>query len=267
MSRANRYYSPGLVWHITHRCHKKEFLLKFAKDRRRWIGWLYEAKKRFGLCVLNYIVTSTHIHLLVLDTVEGTVAESMQLIAGRTAQEFNERKKRKGAFWDDRYHATAVDSDEYLLRCRVYVDLNMVRTGVVRHPSQWPDCGYNEIQNPPKRKGIIDINKLMELLNISDMQSLQQLHQQLVEEELLRDSLQRDSAWSGAVAVGSEIFIEKIKKQLKLRASHLNCLPIRDKFLLKEPETIYQVHLSPEKAQLRLDNCHYWDDNALDSIR
>ena len=30
MPRANRYFLPGHVWHITHRCHKKEFLLKFA---------------------------------------------------------------------------------------------------------------------------------------------------------------------------------------------------------------------------------------------
>ena len=27
MLRANRYALPGHVWHITHRCHKKEFLL------------------------------------------------------------------------------------------------------------------------------------------------------------------------------------------------------------------------------------------------
>ena len=33
MPRANRHYIPGYVWHITHRCHKKEFLLKFARDR------------------------------------------------------------------------------------------------------------------------------------------------------------------------------------------------------------------------------------------
>jgi len=31
MPRANRYFLPGHVWHITHRCHKKEFLLKFSK--------------------------------------------------------------------------------------------------------------------------------------------------------------------------------------------------------------------------------------------
>ena len=55
MARAKRHYLPGHVWHITHRCHKREFLLKFPRDRRRWIQWQYQAKKRYsGLSVLNY---------------------------------------------------------------------------------------------------------------------------------------------------------------------------------------------------------------------
>jgi REP element-mobilizing transposase RayT len=37
MARANRHYIPGCVWHITHRCHKREFLLRFARDRQRWL--------------------------------------------------------------------------------------------------------------------------------------------------------------------------------------------------------------------------------------
>jgi putative transposase len=61
----------------------------------------------------------------------------MQLISGRTAQEYNQRKSRKGAFWEDRYFATAVGTDRHLIRCLVYVDLNMVRAGAVDHPSQW----------------------------------------------------------------------------------------------------------------------------------
>ena len=85
MPRANRYFLPGHVWHITHRCHKKEFLLKFSKDRKRWRYWLFEAKKRYGLSVLNFIITSNHIHLLVVDRGRGEIARSMQLIAGRTA--------------------------------------------------------------------------------------------------------------------------------------------------------------------------------------
>jgi putative transposase len=68
MPRANRYFLPGCIWHITHRCHQREFLLKFECDRRRYIDWLFAAKKRFGLCVLDYMVTSNQIHLLVKDT-------------------------------------------------------------------------------------------------------------------------------------------------------------------------------------------------------
>ena len=98
MPRANRHYIPGCVWHITHRCHKQEFLFKFEKDRKRWLYWLFEAKMRYGLCVLNYMVTSNHIHLLVVDTEEETISKSIQLIAGRTAQEYNSRKNKKAHF-------------------------------------------------------------------------------------------------------------------------------------------------------------------------
>jgi putative transposase len=38
-----------------------------ARDRQAWMGWLFEARKRLHLGVLNYMVTSNHIHLLVYD--------------------------------------------------------------------------------------------------------------------------------------------------------------------------------------------------------
>jgi len=123
---------------MTHRCHKKEFLLKFARDRRRWMEWLFEAKKRYGISILNYMVTSNHIHLLVSDDGDrDTIPKSIQLIAGRTGQEYNQRKKRNGAFWEDRYHATAVERDDHLAQCMAYIDLKMVRAGVVKRPEEW----------------------------------------------------------------------------------------------------------------------------------
>jgi len=117
MPRANRCFLPGYVRHITHRCHKREFLLKFSKDRQNWKKWLFEAKKRYGLQILNYTITSNHIHLLVFSE-ENTapIPQSIQSAAGRTAQAFNQRKKRRGALWEDRYHAKVVDTDTYLLQ-------------------------------------------------------------------------------------------------------------------------------------------------------
>ena len=81
-ARANRHFFPGHVWHITHRYHQKKFLLKFSRDRQRYLRWVFEAKKRFGLSVLDYMVTCNHVHLLIKDTGPNVIAGSMQLIAG-----------------------------------------------------------------------------------------------------------------------------------------------------------------------------------------
>ena len=151
MSRANRHYIPDCVWHITHRCHKREFLLRFLRDRKCWLHWLFEAKKRYGLRILNYNVTSNHIHLLVIDSGQEVIPKSIQLVAGRTAQEYNLRKTVKEHFGEDRYHATAISTDLHLTKCLIYIDLNMVRAGVVNHPSEWAISGYNEILNSPDR--------------------------------------------------------------------------------------------------------------------
>jgi putative transposase len=203
MPRANRHYIPGYVWHITHRCHKQEFLLKFVRDRRRWMEWVFEAKKRHGLCILNYMVTSNHIHLLVGDNGKrDTIPKSIQLIAGRTGQEYNQRKNRKGAFWEDRYHATAVAFDEHLLKCMVYIDMNMVRAGVVNHPEEWIFCGYNEIQNPRQRYSLIDYHRLISLQQMKDLGELQESCKNRVEQSLLSRDQSREIKWTESVAVG-----------------------------------------------------------------
>ena len=48
--------------------------------------------------------------MLVVDTDDETIPKSLQLIAGRTAQEYNIRKTRKGALWEDRMKLVILDS-------------------------------------------------------------------------------------------------------------------------------------------------------------
>src|ERR1044071_955397 len=260
MPRANRYFLPGYVWHITHRCHQRKFLLKFARDRRRYLHWLFEAKKRFGLCVLDYIVTCNHIHLLVKDTGANVIAERMQLVAGRTAQEYNRRKGKQGAFWEDRYHATSIEMDEHLRRCLVYIDLNMVRAGVVKHPAEWKESGFSEIQKPPKRYGVIHLQSLVELSGFADVEDFQRGHRQWVEEGLENGLANRDDRWSEALAVGSLTFVESVKNELGLKASHRGVIELNGNYALREPAEAYGRNFAGESEALRFQNTFLWDE-------
>ena len=57
----------------------------------------------------------------------------------------------------------------------------MVRAGVVGHPSEWKESGYNEIQNRRQRYAIIDHDRLLQLFEKRTVEDLKVLHRQWVE--------------------------------------------------------------------------------------
>jgi REP element-mobilizing transposase RayT len=72
MPRANRYVLPAQVYHITHRCHDRSFLFRFAKDRDLYRAMMRERAERFAVAVLGYCLTSNHTHLLLKLSEGGT---------------------------------------------------------------------------------------------------------------------------------------------------------------------------------------------------
>ncbi len=244
MARASRHIIPGQVWHLTHRCHEKKWLLRFAKDRRRWLYWLYQARKRYGLTVLNYVVTCNHIHLLVKDNGHGEIWRSMQLVAGRTAQEYNNRKGRRGAFWEDRYHSTAVETDAHLHRCITYIDLNMVRARAVGHPEEWVHGGYAEMLNPRKRYTYVDEQSLFSLLGMSSLRELQFAREKWVGQSIRKGDLSRKPEWSESVAVGGESYIRSLLPFVQHSNPGRKCVNTEGAYALRELRSCYNAFSS-----------------------
>jgi len=180
------------------------------------------------------------------------------LTAGRTAQEYNLRKERKGAFWEDRYHATAVQDDIHLIRCMVYIDLNMVRAGVVSHPSEWPFNGYNEIQDPPQRYSVIDRQRLMGLLGIDDSYRLSKVYKGWVEDALRQGGNAREEKWTQSIAVGGKSFVEEVKDKLGFKAIGRKIVNTGDVYELKESEAPYSSDFDGKMRTLRLNNRPNW---------
>ena len=235
--------------------------MKLGMDRRRWLQWLFKARKRHGLRVLNYTVTSNHIHLLVRDNGErDVISNSMQLIAGRTGQEYNHRKQRKGAYWEDRYHATAVETDRHLIQCMVYMDMNMVSAGVVKHPSEWPFSGYSEIQAQRERYAIFDNEGLRELLNFRSMDDLANAYRRLIDDAVLAGDRRREGKWTESIAVGSASYVNATKEKLGIKARSRDVIESDGSYVLRESRMPYKAILWQENECVRPQNDYYWND-------
>ena len=179
------------------------------------------------------------------------IPKSMLLIAGRTAQEYNQRKKRSGAFWEDRYHAAAVESGVHLFHCMVYIDLNMVRTGVLNHPKEWPYCGYNEILSHRQRYMLIDIKELMELLDVGTREELRNVYSAWIDKKIESEELTRESKWTESLAVGSKTFVENIDARLGYKARRRKVIEDKGFFELREHRMPYSNDLGHKKRSVR----------------
>jgi putative transposase len=73
------------------------------------------------------------------------------------------------------------------------------------------DHRYNEIQNPRKRKGIIDFDRLTGLLGFDTYEQLKNAHSKWIDsaiqdERAVNESNDRDEKWLQSIAVGSEAY-------------------------------------------------------------
>jgi putative transposase len=132
--------------------------------------------------------------------------------------------------------------------------MNMVRAGVVEHPKQWQFCGYNEIQNPRQRKGIIDFERLMGLLGYESYDDLKDAHYKWVESEIEHNHCDKEDRWTQSIAVGSRAFVEKMKEGLGLRAKGRKIIASADSFELREVTTPYGKTSEPDSGNAFLWN-------------
>ena len=217
MPRASRYLLPGYTYHITHRCADRQFLLRFARDRDVYREWLRIAVARHGVPVYAYTVTSNHAHLVVHADDTESVARLMQLLSSATAKQYNRRKDRTGPFWEDRYHCTIIQDGTYLWNCLRYVDLNMVRAGVVSHPSRWPWCGYAELAGLRQRYRILNVERLLNSLGGGDVEGFRAAYVGDIDKSASNLAQKRELAWTESLAVGSREFVESVQSHYTWR--------------------------------------------------
>ena len=162
MPRRSLSRMESFCCHVTQRCQERRYLLRFKRDRRQYLQRLREAVARHPVSVLNYMVTSNHVHLLMRCKHPDHLSSAMQYVSGSVAQDYNRRKERSGAFWSGRFRPTLVQSGRHLTRCFFYINLNMVRARAVGRPDEWVGGSHAELMGSAGAGGpIIDHGALL----------------------------------------------------------------------------------------------------------
>lgn len=211
MPRRTRNWLNRSCYHITHRCLNREFFFEDPITRQTYLKELCEMVSRFKVDILNYTVTCNHVHLLVYASKGTEIANGMQYLQGRMAQRYNMFSDREGAFWSGRYHATLIETGEHLSQCVFYIDYNMMRAGVVSHPSEWTHSGYHELAGDKRRNRIINFNKLLGRLGMAnDKERFFEWYNSTIDAKAEANK-ERQPHWSEALAVGGESWIRGIR--------------------------------------------------------
>jgi putative transposase len=208
MSRRKRSWIDGACYHITHRCHNREFLFRYKKYRQFYLRHLFEMQKRYRIDVLDYIVTSNHVHLLLTAKKGERISEGLRYLHGRVGQWYNKQLKSSGSFWSGRFHSTLIQDGKHLGMCMFYIDMNMVRTGKVKHPLEWDACAYHEFYKSKSKFRIINSKKLCQVLAIENIEQFRKWHTLTVDNILQKKELERMKFWSNAYAVGDDDWIK-----------------------------------------------------------
>ena len=248
MARANRLRIDGGIFHVTHRCHDRQYLLKFARDRNAYRAKLLEYVDQFDLSILDYCLTSNHVHLL-LDTPErNELSGFMRKVAGEIGRAYNRRKGRSDAYWGDHYHATLVEEGQYLWRCLCYIELNMVRCGVVNHPREWNWVGYHEIMGLRQRNRVIDLEQLCWRLGTTNLQEVRKNLEASLAARIARGQTKREACWTECLAVGNISFLEGLRPESFSRLKTEIVEPVEKVWALRESVGAYGQQTAPKNS-------------------
>lgn len=142
MPRPLRIDLPHVPQHVVQRGNDRQPCFFQPIDRLRYLNNLRDITRRAGCAVHAYVLMTNHVHLLVTASAPGQAGHVMQALGRRYVRYVNDRYRRTGTLWEGRYKSCPVESDDHLLRCYRYIELNPVRSAMVAAPADYPYSSY-----------------------------------------------------------------------------------------------------------------------------
>lgn len=218
MARKPRFNLVGIPQHIVQRGNNREPCFYSIEDYQRYLHDLNHAATQNACAVHAYVLMTNHVHLLVTPFKSHGLSHMMQDVGRQYVPYINHQYGRTGTLWEGRYKASLVDSEQYLLTCMRYIEMNPVRAAMVEHPGEyrWSSYAHNA---HGRVDAAVSSHPLYERLG-KTVAERQQAYRELfisylhpLELHDIREALNQE------LVLGREDFKDKISQMIKRRVS------------------------------------------------
>jgi putative transposase len=132
-SGLKRFHQSGQSHFITVSCYRRKPNFSSPHIYAPFLDCMERMRVRFEMCIYAYVVMPEHVHFLVSEPTQETLADAMHFLK----LSFTKRLHHKGSFWQKRYYDRNVrDAGEFDEKL-VYIHRNPVSRGLAREPADW----------------------------------------------------------------------------------------------------------------------------------
>ena len=136
-------YLSGYAYYIVHRGNNREACFFEAENYHVYLKYLGDSLCRYGNRLHAYCLMTNHVHLLVTPLEVSSISNLMKVACSRYAQYINRKYSRTGSLWEGRHKSSVVESEQYLMKCCRYIELNPVAAKMVSSPQEYLWSSYH----------------------------------------------------------------------------------------------------------------------------
>jgi putative transposase len=217
MPRRARLAIPGIPWHIIQRGNNRSVCFHAEEDYRFYLQYLKEFATKYGCAIHAYVLMTNHVHLLLTPDKPDSAALLMKHLGQRYVQYINRTYKRSGTLWEGRFRSCLAQTEDYLLACYRYIELNPVRAAMVNQPQDYRWTSYHANAQGKADPLITPHEQYLRLGQdeATRYEAYRALFKAHLDEEMVN---QIRSATNGNYALGGERFQKEIEAVLGRRA-------------------------------------------------
>lgn len=214
MANLPRYaiIQDGSTFHITWRCHNKQWLLSKDWAKQQYYDLLLKYKARYKIKIYSYCFMSNHPHLTGYCEKKELLSDFFRLVNSQFARSYNKQVGRCGQVVMDRFKSPVIQTDADLLKVMYYIDLNPNRAGIIHHPRNYRWSSYRYYAEGKEDPLITPAPSYIKLGKTK--KARQSCYRQMVG-EILRNDWKEKQPYSSVLFIGDPDWVWQRSQQLK----------------------------------------------------